>query len=131
MLYFDLLTRPKMPFQGDASEGSDTFWEGSLTPPQRCSWSILQPQPTGWRYIWMQYFSRLKPGVSKINGKLKADRPLALVEPPLGGWAASISIVEHWTPSSFHDIIGQPCWAHILYHVSPCATTGPEWTWEQ
>ena len=28
MLYFDLLTRPKMPFQGDAPEGGDTFqWQ--------------------------------------------------------------------------------------------------------
>ena len=28
LLYFDLLTRPKMPFQGDAPEGSDTFqWQ--------------------------------------------------------------------------------------------------------
>ena len=26
LLYFDLLTRPKMPFQGDAPEGGDTFW---------------------------------------------------------------------------------------------------------
>ena len=25
VLYFDLLTRPKMPFQGDAPEGGDTF----------------------------------------------------------------------------------------------------------
>ena len=25
VLYFDLLTRPKMPFQGDALEGGDTF----------------------------------------------------------------------------------------------------------
>ena len=25
LLYFDLLTRPKMPFQGDAPEGGDTF----------------------------------------------------------------------------------------------------------
>ena len=25
LLYFDLRTRPKMPFQGDAPEGSDTF----------------------------------------------------------------------------------------------------------
>ena len=28
MLYLDLLTRPKMSFQGDAPEGSDTFqWQ--------------------------------------------------------------------------------------------------------
>ena len=25
VLYFDLLTRPKMPFQGDAPEGGNTF----------------------------------------------------------------------------------------------------------
>ena len=25
LLYFDLLIRPKMPFQGDAPEGGDTF----------------------------------------------------------------------------------------------------------
>ena len=25
LFYFDLLTRPKMPFQGDAPEGGDTF----------------------------------------------------------------------------------------------------------
>ena len=25
LLYFDLLTRPKMPFQGDAPEGGDTY----------------------------------------------------------------------------------------------------------
>ena len=25
VLYFDLLTRPKMPFQGDGPEGGDTF----------------------------------------------------------------------------------------------------------
>ena len=25
LLYFDLLAQPKMPFQGDAPEGGDTF----------------------------------------------------------------------------------------------------------